>query len=157
MRRQHHYHKRFKRTDAEVAGVLNSLNLRRRQQVIGSSLFAGKEELDCFTGLALRAVAEHDNVEQFIADEARLLQRGRDGRQITPADQQVNVAGIPDSAFIDGRHPRCYRVAADHGVGNAGLVQRGRRSQQAFAYLRHGSLHAAEDFRAHADGLGRPA
>ena len=64
----------------------------------------------------------------------------------------IDVARVSDRACINGRHPGRHGVAADNGVGNAGLIQNSRDSQQTFAHLGHSSLHAVENFPGHCDG-----
>ena len=87
--RHHQLHRQegFESDDAEIGWIVDCLNLRGRQQMIGARLFTGEQEVDGLTGLALRTVAEHGDVEHFAGDKARLLKGGRDGRQITPADR----------------------------------------------------------------------
>jgi hypothetical protein len=48
--------------------------------MIGSNLLPSEQEADGLAWFTFCAVAEHDDVKQFVADEARLLKGGCDRR-----------------------------------------------------------------------------
>ena len=55
VRHQLHQDQGLESDHAEVGRIVDGLNLRRRQEMIGSSLFPGEQEVDCLARLTLRA------------------------------------------------------------------------------------------------------
>src|SRR5262249_19539395 len=61
--------------------------------------------------------------------------------QISPTNQDINIASVPDRSLVDARDPVCDCVPANYGISNTSGFQCLRGTVTAFAYFFHGSDH----------------
>ncbi len=88
IRHQLHHDERFEGKHAEVGRIVDRLDLRSREEVIGADLFAAEQQVESLAGLALRAVTKRDDPDYFVSDEAGPLQGAGDGLLMGPANLQ---------------------------------------------------------------------
>ena len=77
--------------------------------------------------LGVGTVKEHFGSAGVPIDKPGLFHGCDRRRPVLAAQENVHVARCPDRCFIRLGNPRPHRIAADDGIGNAGLFQCRRR------------------------------
>lgn len=105
---------------------------------------AGEDNVYADFRIRPAAIDEHRDAEHFDRHQAEFLQLPRDAIHVVAPREDVHVLRGTDGALIDCRDLRRDVVAADHGVGHARGVQRGRHAAQKPPDAIHGAHLALE-------------
>ena len=76
-------------------------------------LFAGEEDMNAAARPAFGPVDEQIHVEQLMIDKARCLQCGSRRGEVSPTDQNIEIACAADSSFVGAGDPLGNRITPE--------------------------------------------
>ena len=117
-RREFHPHGRSRRNTRNVSAGSESVTSGAGNDIIGSHIFTGEDDVDRIPGFRVRTIEEKIDAGNMPIDEARRFKSRLGRAQIRSKDQQVHVLREAYGRLIDLPNPRGDRIAADYRVRN---------------------------------------
>lgn len=125
--------------DLEVEGTFGFRHVGGGEGIFGADELSRDENMHRFPGRGTGAVEKHIDALRAPVDEADGFERGAGMVQIFPPEKNINVARVADGGAVHARDPFGDRVSAGGRIWNPGGLQAGRRLEQSFADLFHGT------------------
>ena len=107
-----------------VSDDSDSLTSWGGHRILRANAFAGEDHVNGVAGFRIRTIGEpiqkHVDAGGMPIAESRHVESGLSCLEIRPADQQIHVLRETHGGLVNSPDPGGDRVAADHGVGDAG-------------------------------------
>ena len=130
--------------NAVLAGIFGFADVRVCEGLLWPNLLVGKHDVNRLARLGIRAIEKDVQTGGVAIDKTSRFQSGFRGRQILPADQYVDVLGIPHSGFINARNPERNGIVTSYGIRNVPSAQSGGRPEKTLAHFLHSVDHPFE-------------